>query len=371
MNRIIFLVLTICGAFPSATYAQDHLVSHRFIRNKVTEGYFMQKAGTTIPLDDFCINATEAKTWLYLIENRLPAETNRMPWWSELVPVPKVIPCTGISDSGCQADYEAYGACGSWLYDAGFDVNFATFNRQRIGGTTNPLWNPSAALAAQYCATLPPALQSVPPAMNTAIIRPDSSISETVINSAPDSAALVQSVIGTDSIAWNGTDSAFKVQVFSATASVWSGALNRCGVWACNNLVGNFVWMSASGEFAAPVTKTYYIGLAADDLFELYIDGILVAAMNNAAAAPEVSFLMWHILPVPLTAGLHTIEIRGRNTKPGPASLGCEVYDNTPAELNNAATIDDLHILFTTKDYRGKSLCRSQPVTSTQINQND
>lgn len=345
MKRILSLILMICG-LASAAYAQDRLVTHRFIRDKVTEGYFQQKTGTTIPLDDYCINATEAKTWLHLVENMLPAEPGRMPWWSELVPIPKVLPCNEYYDPACQADYESYGACGSWLYQAGFDVYFSSFNRQRLGGTTNPLWNPSAALGAEYCATPPVTQQSAMALRSVVKSNLDSALKMQpfpVPASSPDSAGIPASSAST----------------FAATASVWSGALNRCGVWQCNNTVGTSVWMSISGSFTAPVAKTYYIGVGADNLFELYIDGLLIAAMNNPDNVQEDAFLLWHILPVTLTAGSHTIELRARNTQTGPASLGCEVYNNTPSELGNAASEDDLKLLFTSQSYRGGSICRT------------
>ncbi|QEH43304.1 hypothetical protein [Chitinophaga sp. XS-30] len=81
-----FLLSALLILITASAEAQNHLVTHNFIRQKVSEGYFVQKAGTTIPQDNFCISKTEALNWLYLEESHLPSD-NRMPWWSELVPL--------------------------------------------------------------------------------------------------------------------------------------------------------------------------------------------------------------------------------------------------------------------------------------------
>lgn len=86
---IKILQITLMLLLRQSADAQNHLVTHNFIRQKVTEGYFTQKPGTTIPQDNFCISKTEAVNWLYLDESYLPSD-NRMPWWSEIVPLPSV-----------------------------------------------------------------------------------------------------------------------------------------------------------------------------------------------------------------------------------------------------------------------------------------
>ncbi|MGO4291870.1 hypothetical protein [Chitinophaga sp. RAB17] len=65
--------------------AQNALVTHQFIQQKVAAGYFRQRPATTIPIDNKCITVAEAKAWLFLDETKLPTN-GRMPWWSELVP---------------------------------------------------------------------------------------------------------------------------------------------------------------------------------------------------------------------------------------------------------------------------------------------
>lgn len=81
--KYIITLLFLC--FAHHLSAQNSLVTHQFIQQKVAAGYFRQRPATTIPTDNKCITVAEAKAWLFLDETKLPTN-GRMPWWSELVP---------------------------------------------------------------------------------------------------------------------------------------------------------------------------------------------------------------------------------------------------------------------------------------------
>ncbi|WP_291911494.1 hypothetical protein [Chitinophaga sp. CB10] len=69
----------------------NYLVTHKEIRQKVSEGYFEALDLSAIPDDDKCISAENAKLWLSIDASKLPAN-GRLPMWQELVPVSL---CTG------------------------------------------------------------------------------------------------------------------------------------------------------------------------------------------------------------------------------------------------------------------------------------
>lgn len=307
MKRSLFILLTALWCLPS--FGQNHLVTHNFIRSKVAEGYFIQKAGTNIPTDDYCINKSDAMSWLYLIESYLPQETNRMPWWSELVPATRYDSCTYRYDV-CYAPNPAYSSCGAYIYNAGFDVNLAYYNRDTLGAS-NPYWKstPTGDPFTQ-CTVAPPKSSGVNPQARTA--------------GKPDK----DSISGTQMMLLNTT---------------LDGPLNRCGVWPCGGNTG--VWYEVSGTFVAPTEKTYYIGAAGDNAFRIYIDGELFVSYDNGD--DYFAWRVWHIFPVTLTAGAHSIVVQGKDLA-GDRGFGCEVYDNTKEQLANAVNSSSLNILFTT-----------------------
>ncbi|HEY1165184.1 MAG TPA: hypothetical protein VGE90_08440 [Chitinophaga sp.] len=75
------------------TIGTDYLVTHNEIIQKLSEGYFIKKAGVTVTADNLCLTVAEAKAWLTLDETKLPT-TGRMPVWQELVPTAQCIGTT-------------------------------------------------------------------------------------------------------------------------------------------------------------------------------------------------------------------------------------------------------------------------------------
>ena len=328
MRIRLILFLTLFLSMIKDTLAQNnHLVTHRFIYDKVAEGYFQQRPSTTIPQDDYCINKTEAMSWLYLDETRLPADS-RMPWWSEIIPATVYSPCVGTNFDVCRVSNPAYNSCGSWIYATGFSPYMTSFSRSRFAAT-NPLMNASSSDQTTYCAFTP--------------IGTKTSLMGFGVMSAP---------------AGNSGDSIIQQKgTMSPMLLADQGPLNRCGIWSCTS--GEDEWLFVNATFAAAETKEYLIGVGADNHFRVYIDDVLIVA--NEITDSE-NFKLWHVFPVELTAGLHTIRLEGRDDGAGGATIGCEIYDNTTTGLANAVTYNDLKVLFSTKDVPNGNLCRVEPL---------
>jgi hypothetical protein len=103
----------------------------------------------------------------------------------------------------------------------------------------------------------------------------------------------------------------------------------------------------------APETKTYWVGLGADNNFRIVVDGSdIVNTLNGPYdgafdSNSNISFIYWHVYPITISAGNHVIELYGLNRDPGTiAGFGCEIYNNTIDELTGATTVSDLNILF-------------------------
>jgi hypothetical protein len=139
--------------------------------------------------------------------------------------------------------------------------------------------------------------------------------------------------------------------------STSQGPLNRTAIWDTHALNATPIntWLGFSKCLTGFITtKTYYVGIAADNEFRLVLDGVEI--LNTKASPAPYSgqysaFTYWHVYPVEIGAGNHTLELYGLNDPGGgtnPAGFGCEIYDNTLAQLTGATTMNDLNIIFTT-----------------------
>ncbi len=149
------------------------------------------------------------------------------------------------------------------------------------------------------------------------------------------------------------------------------GPLNRTSVWACclddevqNSSAPVEQWIGFSFPLFVNETKTYYIGLAADNEFRLKIDGTLIRhlpADNGGGGYDVLNFTVWNIYPYVLTEGNHIIEMEALN-KGANAAFGAEIYNNTWQEIINADhyktdandITNSLNTIFTTKDLVGQ-----------------
>jgi hypothetical protein len=136
------------------------------------------------------------------------------------------------------------------------------------------------------------------------------------------------------------------------------GPMNRCGLWVSSLLDNQDIGFSVCVDLAA--TSLYYIGMGADNSCRIVIDGNVIVDQDVAALQAvyppgdaRVSFQIWFIYPVTLSAGPHIIELIGHNDD-GPGAMGAEIYHNTPAELMAATGYGDLDLIFSSKDYIGQ-----------------
>lgn len=134
------------------------------------------------------------------------------------------------------------------------------------------------------------------------------------------------------------------------------GPMNRSSIWT--NLVGSLsvinlpinVWMGFSVCLSGLPTssKVYYVGIGANDAYRIVLDGDEIVntyfGPNNGTSEP---YGIWHIYPVTIGTGDHTLEIYGLNIAKD-AALGCEIYDNTFSELTASTSINDLNIVYST-----------------------
>lgn len=143
------------------------------------------------------------------------------------------------------------------------------------------------------------------------------------------------------------------------------GPLNRVGIWICQEDPDNRAmlpqgeWRGFVSQFNAPVTGNYFVGAAADNLLRLRLDNVLLIEDSLQPDTDNSNFSIWHLYPVSLTAGVHSIQVEGYNEVTpesyNPASIGVVVYNNTEAELRAAQSDTSLDIIFSTKDLIGTS----------------
>jgi hypothetical protein len=150
----------------------------------------------------------------------------------------------------------------------------------------------------------------------------------------------------------------------STLGNTTDGPLNRTGLWAVSALTNQYIGFAICLE--VPETKTYYIGVGADNLAMIRVDGVTILNQDPTAMdaqygtiISEAPFRVWAIYPVQLVSGTRVVELIGFNSvggSPNPATLGAEIYDNTSAEIIAATSYAGLNLLFSTKDYVGQPI---------------
>lgn len=140
-----------------------------------------------------------------------------------------------------------------------------------------------------------------------------------------------------------------------------NGRLNQASLWSGSQ--GYVGTGSLSFAVNATTTKDYYVGIAADNYCSIYLDNVLKVA-QTADINDANNFKYWHIYPINITAGIHTLLIRGINnvgSGANPGSMAVEIYDNTSTQIsasitaapNGSSTPSGLTILYSSKNYRG------------------
>lgn len=131
------------------------------------------------------------------------------------------------------------------------------------------------------------------------------------------------------------------------TADVWqsdnatgdnNGPANRAGIWVCPYDAPNTLGFVVPVD--VPVSKIYYVAVAADNDFKIEVDGVTVVDSSTVDATywndGGAKFRYWHVYPVNLTAGIRYIGVSGIDTGV-QGMLAAEIYDNSLAELQSAA----------------------------------
>ena len=151
--------------------------------------------------------------------------------------------------------------------------------------------------------------------------------------------------------------------------TLWRNRLNDVGIWVsssvdCNpNVTANCVPVSFSWCVTPAETKTYLIGIAGDNEVRFKVDGLTYVRITGQIGSVTAPFNYWHVFPIQLTAGLHTITLEGYNFA-GAASFGAEIYDISIADFKTffcdapsptAAQLEP-YIIFSTKDTIGSVL---------------
>ena len=151
------------------------------------------------------------------------------------------------------------------------------------------------------------------------------------------------------------------------TTGAIGGRLNKVGIWSTgwpNNTELSFNFCINIEE-----SKQYLIGIAGDNQVKLYLDGTLLINLTSSNISWGGPFYNWHVFPITLLAGSHTIKLSGLNFS-SLAAFGAEIYDinlttfqanlttgytnsgfcgNTPSDL-------EPYIIFSTKDMIGLSV---------------
>jgi hypothetical protein len=236
---------------------------------------------------------------------------------------------TGNNFTVCEGSQNGnYSACGTYLYDPGFSSDGTIFQRHKIGIGIQ-FWNGDSA---HFCGGGPGNLR----------IANGSKMDATIDSSEATSGILLRNPSLT-------------------------GPLNRVGIWTCpignTNPLNTFIGFTRTIQ--VPQSKRYYVGIAGDNAFRLKIDGTLIIQQQTTTNPTNLNpFKIWHIYPVDLSAGEHTIELEGMNLPDQlgggtPASFGAEIYNNTAEEINAASSYGhgagQVDTLFSTRNLEGQS----------------
>jgi hypothetical protein len=157
----------------------------------------------------------------------------------------------------------------------------------------------------------------------------------------------------------NGTSPSYDAT--STTQPVWrntgagNGPMNRSGIWA-SGFFPTDTWLGFSACLEITETKTYYLGIGADNNFRFVLDGVeqvntVGGPYDFSTCSCNLAFIYWHVYPITIAAGLHTVELYGLDNGGVAASFGCEIYDNTLSELTGASTVSDINIIFSSSAF--------------------
>jgi hypothetical protein len=111
-------------------------------------------------------------------------------------------------------------------------------------------------------------------------------------------------------------------------------------------------WVGFSACVYAPSTKTYYLGISADNQFKISINGeILVELLYDNVR----NFSLWHVFPIILNSGINIIEMEGLSSG-GVSGFGAEIYSaSTLDQLTAATNTIDAGLMWSTMSQTGST----------------
>lgn len=137
------------------------------------------------------------------------------------------------------------------------------------------------------------------------------------------------------------------------------GPMNREGVWIDSDCDGTKDPLAAGVKTTlayaynniSGVPKTIYVGLGADNNFELLVNGVSIA--NSATVFDSNPFKIFHIFPIVVNPGVNFINAVATGDGTINDAMALTIYDNTPAEILAATSDVELNVLFLSSSLRG------------------
>lgn len=140
-----------------------------------------------------------------------------------------------------------------------------------------------------------------------------------------------------------------------------TGVMNRNGVWIDSDCNGTKDALAAGAQTTLSFyfnnyddARTVYVGVGADNQFTLKVNGNTVA-QTTVSNSPE-NFKIWHIFPVDLVVGANFFNVVATGDGTVNDAVAMVVYDNTAAQIRDAATDAALTILFKSSDLIGQHI---------------
>lgn len=149
---------------------------------------------------------------------------------------------------------------------------------------------------------------------------------------------------------------------------------NGIALWTSPNQPVVNQWVGFETCITVPTTKTYFIALAADNIYRFKLDGNVVLTLEsntpnkysivqnytsqfnlktvtaqNFEANFSGAYQLFGVFPITLTAGSHKISLEAKDFG-NPGMFAAEIYDNTYQDLINATSDNNLNILFSTRN---------------------
>jgi len=133
-----------------------------------------------------------------------------------------------------------------------------------------------------------------------------------------------------------------------------TGRFNLSSIFANSPNIGSGSWAGIEFCVTVPQTKTYYIGLSADDTLRLSLGNQLLIDIQGAGW----NFSTWKVFPITLNAGVNVFFLEMLNSLSvlGSLAIGMEIYDATLSQLTTAPNATALapYVLFNSSSLVGQ-----------------